>query len=304
MLYGVMCLSTQFHPKPGVPSYIEDSETEDPPQYLEQVVQCLVLGDYTRGGPHVIEALIHYFVIEHFRRPDTETGMWLLMGMVLRLALRMGYHRDPSHFPNISVCQAELRRRTWATLYSADVMLSLQVGVPRMINEGQWDTQPPRNLLDSDFDEDTEELPPSRPDHDVTPMLFAISRQKMAVVVGMIADMANMNEPDISESRRIEQLLESTYASIPPALKFTALSDCLADSSMNILLRMTLASIYHKAKIMLNWQRINALSRSLEKNEVEKSRQTCISSALKILEYQEITDTESQPGGTLYSMKW
>ena len=306
LLFGILCLSKQFHPNPEFPGYVDPFEEaqDSPPQYLEQVVQCLVLGDYSRGGPHVIEALIHYFVIEHFRRPDTETGMWLLMGVILRLALRMGYHRDPSHFPDISVCEAEIRRRTWATLYSADVLLSLQVGVPRMITPGQWDTQPPRNLLDSDFDENTKELPPARPDHDVTPMLFALARQKLSTIIGMIADMTNSNRKDTSDIKHIEQLLESTYDSLPPALKFTTLSKCLADTPMNILLRLTLASVYHKAKIILSWLLINAPARSLDKGDVDGSCQKCVNSALKVLGHQDIIDTETQPGGTLYAMKW
>lgn len=299
-----MCLSKQFHPTPEFQGYVDPFEEvrESPPQYLEQVVQCLILSDYSRGGPYVIEALIHYFVIEHFRRPDTETGMWLLMGIILRLALRMGYHRDPSHFPELSACQGEIRRRTWGALYCADVLLSVQVGVPRMITPGQWDTQLPRNLLDSDFDENTKELPPSRPDHDVTPMLFGIARQKLSAVIGMIADLTNANRKD--EIKRIEQVLESTYDSIPPSLKYTTMSKCLADTPMNILLRLTLASVFHKAKIMLSWQLINAPSRPGDKDDIGDSRQTCVNSALKVLEHMDIIDTETQPGGTLYAMKW
>ena len=42
-----------------------------------------------------------------------------------------------SNFPQITPFHAEMRRRVWATVVFGDCMLSSQMGMPRMISEGQ-----------------------------------------------------------------------------------------------------------------------------------------------------------------------
>lgn len=73
-----------------------------------------------------------------------------------------------------------MRRRIWATVYCLDVVVSGQIGLPRMIRDQQVDTEMPRNLFDSDFDEDTTILPPSRPDTELTPILYGIAKCRVA----------------------------------------------------------------------------------------------------------------------------
>lgn len=140
-------------------------------EYREKVTQCLVLGKYTRPGPYCVETLVLYFTVEHFLCTDTEVGTWILLGMIVRVAMRTGYHRDPSHSPSIPPLHAEMQRRVWNTIFQLDLMISAQVSLPRALKEGQYDTSEPRNLLDEDFDENTTHLPPSRDEKFLTPML-------------------------------------------------------------------------------------------------------------------------------------
>ena len=77
------------------------------------MIQCLRLGNYMKGAPHTIEALLAFLQTEYLQGEDTQHGCWQLTGVIIRVALKMGYHRDGSHFPNISVYEAEMRRRTW-----------------------------------------------------------------------------------------------------------------------------------------------------------------------------------------------
>ncbi|KAJ9364967.1 hypothetical protein DTO280E4_1262 [Paecilomyces variotii] len=78
--------------------------------------------------------------------------------------MRMGYHRDPSHYPEISIFHGELRRRAWILIRHMDIVVSSWVGLPRLVDSRHADTRPPRNLLDQDLDENMTELPPSRPE--------------------------------------------------------------------------------------------------------------------------------------------
>ncbi len=101
--------------------------------YREKVVQCLVLANYTKCPPYTIETFMLYFGTEYLRSADTQFSISVVVGMIIRigkflsvyifdekatneialylLAFRMGYHRDPSRFPNISPYKAEMRRR-------------------------------------------------------------------------------------------------------------------------------------------------------------------------------------------------
>lgn len=286
------------------------------PIYLEQVIQCLRIGDYSRGGPYSIEALHYYFVLEHARRRDADERNWSLYGLVLRLALRKGYHRDPSQFPNLTPFEGEIRRRLWIMLYGMDVAISLQMGMPRLIKDEQCDTKPPRNLLDADFDEDIQELPVPRADTEITRVLFWVARYKLMVVIAKIADMSlrTIQDEDPCSSPRIKQvdrLLRTTYGQLPRGLKFTSLPDCLGCSPEDIANKLSISLLLQKGLIMLHRQHAvsegpsdDGLRYQCSPRCVEESVRTCIDAAQQMLEYQELIYHESQDGGALASLRW
>lgn len=105
----------------------------------------------------------------------------LIFGLLIRLAARMGYHGDPDIF-QLSAFEREMRRRTWSLCMQLDLLTSFQLGLPSNIQFPTWDTRPPRNLLDSDFNEETKELPPARPDSEPTDTLFYIAKHRLMAV--------------------------------------------------------------------------------------------------------------------------
>jgi hypothetical protein len=99
---------------------IESLDEETIPEYQriittsrEKMIQCLRMGDYMKGTPHTIEALLTFLCTEYLQSDDTQQGCWQLTGVIIRVALKMGYHRDGSHFPQMSAFETEMRRRTW-----------------------------------------------------------------------------------------------------------------------------------------------------------------------------------------------
>ncbi|KAI0436890.1 fungal-specific transcription factor domain-containing protein [Xylaria telfairii] len=80
---------------------------------------------------------------------------WVAMGMLLRTAMQLGLHRDPKHFPQISIFEAEMRRRIWATVLELNAQASLDSGTPPGISYDDFDTDPPANLNDEDMVEDS-----------------------------------------------------------------------------------------------------------------------------------------------------
>ncbi|ERF69012.1 hypothetical protein EPUS_06699 [Endocarpon pusillum Z07020] len=86
------------------------------------------------------------------------------LGIVVRLAMRMGYHRDAKQIPGITAFEGEMRRRAWAVIQQVDLLLSFQMGLPSLVQADTSDAELPRNLLDNEFDELTPHLPASRSD--------------------------------------------------------------------------------------------------------------------------------------------
>ncbi|KAK2597364.1 hypothetical protein QQS21_006062 [Conoideocrella luteorostrata] len=317
LLYGIICLTTQANDIQNVEAgnLVDLSSTGEDcpfsrPRFLDQMEQALIAGNYSNGGPFALEALLHYHIIEHTKHPDADVGTWLLTGMIVRLGFRMGYHRDPSHFQDVTPFQGEMRRRVWIFLHALDVMMSLQLGLPRVIKDSQWDTKPPRNLADSEFDEDSSELP-SRPESHITPMLHQLAKHKMLLVVGAIADTSMSVTADVHDAsalateKRLTEQLRAAYGSIPGNLKFETPKKCLSDEPYDNMNRMTINMLLHKGLIVLNWRRVmpggsvispqdHATHDKYGTSQTDTSTdsyQTCINAALKILEFQHIIDS-------------
>jgi hypothetical protein len=89
--------------------------------------------------------------------------VWISVGSLVRMAITMGFHREPKLFPKMTILHAELRRRLWATVVEMAVMSSFDSGNPALISPDDWDTDPPSNINDDEIDETTTEPPVSKP---------------------------------------------------------------------------------------------------------------------------------------------
>ena len=88
---------------------------------------------------------------------------WMRLGSVVRMAMTMGLHRDPSEFPQITIFGGEIRRRLWFTIMDMDVHVSLACSLPTVVRCGEYSCYPPRNLDDEELIPDMKELPKSKP---------------------------------------------------------------------------------------------------------------------------------------------
>ena len=270
--------------------------------FRQKIVQCLVLGKYAKGGPYVLETLILYFTSEHFLSKDSEIGIWILLGTVVQLAMHMGYHRDPKHFTGMSPLAGEMRRRVWATVIDLDLGISAQMGLPRLIKQWQADTEEPRNLLDSDFDKNTVELPHARPETEITPMLYRLAKIRMMSTLGLISDFTADTRPyTYAEVIKIDKRLNEAHASNPECLKWRSIAHCITDSPQLIMQKVFLSIIFCKAKIVLH-RKYLTLPRT--QSQYSYSRDACLDAALRILETQHMLEEETQPFCQLYQERW
>jgi len=187
--------------------------------YKENCVQCLVVSDYTKPTRYTLETMIIYGEAEFLMSRDDQVHSYLLSAVAVRLALRMGLHRDSSKLgTHFTPFEAETRRRLWYHINQLDLLASFHIGLPGMIQIIDSDTLPPRNLLDEDFDEDCTELPPSRPESEMTPMSYALCKGRLSHVAGEIMVTANkLQLPHYGVILELDSKLREAYGKVPPA---------------------------------------------------------------------------------------
>ncbi|KAF7550711.1 hypothetical protein G7046_g7940 [Stylonectria norvegica] len=274
--------------------------------FREKAVQCLILARYTTGGPYILETLITVLTGESILLKDGATDGWLCISTILHLAMRMGYHRDPDHFPDISPFEGEMRRRIWTTILQLDLALSLEMGLPRSATDTHIDTKQPLNLRDCDFEEDTTEMPPPRPETEWTPVLPLIAKARLTSALGMICNVnAGIIPPSCDEVIRVDALLQDVHNhAIPAVLRWEATPDSVTDSPSLVIQRVSVETTYLKSRILLHRRAlIGSPARQPQETDAESMR-ICLNSAVKILSFQQMLHEESQPFGRLSRLRW
>lgn len=123
------------------------------------------------------------------RRHDSPRFVWMMTGLVIRMAQYLGLQRDGTHFKHLTPFEIEMRRKVWWAVCMLDVRASEDQGTDLTITSGSFDTRIPLNINDADIDPETKQMPTER--DGVTDMSFAriwfgigdIMRQMMALSV-------------------------------------------------------------------------------------------------------------------------
>ncbi|ROV93377.1 hypothetical protein VMCG_08405 [Cytospora schulzeri] len=304
LLFGMICLAVMAS---DASEFTHGNEMEQQrlqiELYREKIVQCLIMGGYTKAGPYALETIMHYVYVEMGFRADSSKDVWYLLALEVNLAKRMGYHRDPSHFSDISPLQGEMRRRLWVTVLLGDILISSQMGMPRLIADWQCDTAEPRNLYDADFDLDSQddaELPPARPETEHTTALGIIARSRILAALGTISDLTVAARPcNYAEVMRVDGILHNAVGSIPPPLRMRPMAASMTDSPQLIMSRLFLAHMFYKGQIMLHRRFLH-----VPEDAAAYSVKACLDASLGTLQIQHILDDETCPGGQLQMMRW
>ena len=270
--------------------------------YRKLTTQCLVLADFTKPITGTIETLVLYLHSEYSQSKDSEVGIWVLVGMIVRLAMRMGYHRDSKNYPSISPFQGEMRRRVWSYVRQGDVLFSFQIGLPSMIRSGDCDTALPRNIYDDEFNEDTKELPPSRPRSAPTPVSYMIAKAETAFAFGQVVERSHsVNACSYEEVMRLDATLRAVRAQLPAHLRLRPLEESAMDPAALIMQRFNLSILYNKGQCVLHRK---FLDRARDNPRYAHSRRTCIDASMELLHHQVTLHYESHLGGRLHNMQW
>ncbi|KAE8349150.1 hypothetical protein BDV28DRAFT_152152 [Aspergillus coremiiformis] len=280
-----------------VPVYLENS-VDIISTFRKRAAQRLVQSNYTQPGKYTVEALFYYTMGEFYRSNDAQISVSFLLGITIRLAMRTGYHRDPQHFPSISLYDGEMRRRMWATMCQLDTLISFQVGLPRTVQDWQDDVELPRNICDEDFDEGTKHLPPSQPDSEFTTTSYVRAKSRIMAVFGEISDLAySRRHVTFDETLEVDRRLEEVYGLVPLNFRIRPVDQSFTDPSDLILRRYTLELLYQKSRCVLHRRYLGEVHTDLR---YAYSRWVCMSASKEILRHQADLHHETRPGGILY----
>lgn len=292
------------------------AETNDHPSLpvkplRSKTVQCLIMGKYTNANSYALETLVMHLLGTYIDKPDSSFDGWFLMGTIIRLAMRMGYHRDPktqldNHNNKITPYEGEMRRRRWHVILQLDTLMSFQMGMPSVIPPEFCDTEPPRNLKDEDIWPTMETLPPSRPGSDYTPILYTIAKggvmNMFRKVLVHAHSSSSSSPPSYPITIDLDAKLRETYASIPETLKWKPINQSFTVSTGLIINRSTIELLYLKSVMVLHRRYLNTERHDPQR---EFSRRACINAALEILARQtELHAATSGPHGRLYEDRW
>lgn len=273
------------------------------PKHLQQMAaHCLVSCSYATAKRYALEALLLYLQSQFMTNTASQAQLWLEFGTVVRLAFRMGYHRDPRVLADITTFEGEMRRRVWLNIVQLDALASFHIGLPSMIPTEYCDTEAPRNLYDTDLSNDMDTLPPSRPYTEVTPLLYGIVKSGiMAVFKKIVAHTQSLASPKYDETIALDHEMKEVYEKIPEVFRRRDVGQSFMDSSDIILQRCTLELLCLKGIVVLHRRYIRHEPRN---PTFEPSRRLCLEAALEILDRQADLHQATQPGGRLHQDMW
>lgn len=153
----------------------------------------------------VVQAFILYLFT--LRRHESARYIWCLVGLLVRLAVSMGLHRDGSHVPSMSPFEVEIRRRVWWHICCTEVRLN-DGQVPEMgLSERDFDTREPTNLDDVDISPEMMTIPAPRAGFTDTTITL-IGCEKWRLTRAMQTATSKLNSGHHESNTDIEHKLE------------------------------------------------------------------------------------------------
>ncbi|KAI0508287.1 fungal-specific transcription factor domain-containing protein [Xylaria bambusicola] len=220
-LLSILCVGYRFH-RAGKGQFQNDREGIHTPTACALVRAWL---DSLRGKQLVEFSSLQTEVLALMAQRVLSTQSheaWQHLGLLVRMAMTMGLHRDPSEFSHkILPFWAEQRRKLWTTILELDIHMSIQCNLPSCIREGDFTCGPPRNLNDDELYPNMIELPESKPievDTDSRIQVFAAltlrTRFKAVDLVNRVDNLQDYQQI-IDIGNELEQALEDIRCVLP-----------------------------------------------------------------------------------------
>lgn len=201
--------------------------------------------------------------------------IWITAGAVVRSAVYMGLHKDPVQLRDMSVFDAEMRRRVWNTILEISLQSSLVSGGPCFITLDQFDTQPPGNFNDEDLEK--ENPTPKSSDHYTQSTVAIVLRQTFPARLAVVKFLNDLfSAGTYEETLGLDQHLRSTYKEARQKLQ------SYGTGSWSVPLRFELQAVDFVLQRYRSSLHVPYFSASLHEATYAYARKTVVDASLKL----------------------
>jgi hypothetical protein len=154
-------------------------------------------------------------VLQHqmaLRQHSSPQSLWIIIGVSVRLAHRLGIHRE-NKLRSLTIFAAEMSRRLWWQIYLLNrhyVNLCEDLDSSDPAHNLIFDTKRPLNLNDADLHPEMTTMPSER--QGVTEMLFCSIRYEIGSFVRDLSTDSEGQKSKIEAIKQLEAHLEEKYA--------------------------------------------------------------------------------------------
>ncbi|KAJ8062717.1 hypothetical protein OCU04_007982 [Sclerotinia nivalis] len=230
----------------------------------------------------LVQALVIFLFL--VRRQESPRFVWMMTGLVIRMAQALGLHRDGSHFSKLTPYEVETRRRVWWAVCLLDLRASEDQGTELSTTGSSVDTKFPLNIDDADLKPHTKDMPPER--QYVTDMTLTVISAEMCDAMRRLMASSMGEVPPTAETQIC--LLHDLHGSVDRYfLKFDVGGKSIASRCFSTLARMVVS----KMNLILN---LPVLFSSPSENHSEKIRTKLLISAIEVAEYNHALNSEKE----------
>ena len=168
-----------------------------------------------------------------------------------------------------------------------------------MVQGIESDTAYPRNYNDDDIYESCTELPPGRPESEMTSMSYMICKTRVMAVFGQIAAQANrLTLPPYEDVLKLDEALNQAFDKVPTFFRVVPLELAFTVSAELIIQRFSIAILYFKSRCVLHRKYM------LDDQKYTFSKRASLDASLQLLRYQSSVHDAVQPDGLLSGESW
>ncbi|KAK5651886.1 hypothetical protein OQA88_11545 [Cercophora sp. LCS_1] len=189
-------------------------------------------------------------------------------GSLLRTAMHMGLHRDPSRLhPKISLHAAEMRRRLWNTIVELTLQSALNTGGPILLSPTDFDTAPPSNYNDADLDSQCTPAPLTTPTETSIPIAFRHTFPQRLAIAKFLNNLPTPSGP-YTTTLQLDTALTNAYKTLITTLK--SHPPCLAIFYIDLILKRYISALHVpfleaslSSQTQFTYSRVTALNAAL-----------------------------------------
>lgn len=160
LLFSIYLVSVVSLSEAEARHMLDVSRTAALKQFAAGVKAALTKADFLRSyDPVILRALVFY--LSSFEQRYDQHATWIWGGLLVRIAHKMGLHRDGERL-GLSPFDTEMRRRLWWQMMMRDAKYAVSSGYSDTLLPPDWDTKMPSNINDADLHPGAKELQPSR----------------------------------------------------------------------------------------------------------------------------------------------